>query len=128
MQSISVFVMVYGQEVYDVAVRDVVHIFHIFDELVAVLHDHEFVAAHEPLLLVLDLASDACVVPVRAFVRPAQNDGLVLPVSVVGVCQCLYEFSAVNSLNISESVSAKFEIFDREKCASGFVIFRDYCT
>ena len=73
-------------------------------ELVAVLHYHEFVAAHQLFFVVLHLRPDARVVAVSPLVGAAEDHGLLL--SITGICigQRVNQLRTRNAGNIGKTL------------------------
>ena len=77
MEAVTFLEILDRHEFGDVTVGDVVHTLDTFQELVAVLHYHQFLATDQALLIVKYLGPDAGVVTVRALVGAAKNHRVV---------------------------------------------------
>ena len=77
MKPVPFFIILDGHQLCHVSVGDVVHGLGITDELVAILHYHQFLAAHELFLVVEDLGTYSCIIPVGPLVGPAQDDRII---------------------------------------------------
>ena len=128
MQAEPFLIMSDSDKFCNVAIGNVVELFGPLSEMIAVLDHHKPVPPHEPLLLVLDRSPYAGIVPVGPLVGPAEDDGLIFPVAVERLRQCLQEFPSADSLHISEPIGRKLQRIGREKTASGCIVLGNHGT
>ena len=115
--------MVYGQEFYDVAIGNIIYALHVIQELITVLHDHQFIVADQTLFFILDSRADTGIVPDCPLVGTAQDDGFVFPVLVEGVGNLFDKVSAADTLDIVITFHVKFQFLYRKEVSSRLVIF-----
>ncbi len=77
MKAVTFLEILDGQEFGHITVGDIIHTLDIFHELIAVLHDHQFLATDQTLLIIKHLGADAGVVTVRALVGATKHHGIV---------------------------------------------------
>ena len=119
--------MIDGNQLGNVAICNIVNILDSFKELIAVFHYHQLVVAHETFLLILNGGTYTGIVPVRPLVRTAKDNGFVLAIFVVRICQCFNKFPSGKPQDVIEPVRLQFERFHRKDIAPGLIILGDHC-
>ena len=115
-QAVALLVVADRDKLCHVSVGDVVHPRDILDELVAILHYHQFLAFHQPVLVKEDLVADACIVAVGPFVGAAEDYRVILRVvGVVGLVQGIDQLSPADPDDIAEAFRTEPEHVGCEK-------------